>query len=460
MSVTQLPERPASAYQPPDLGQPFAPTTSTSPGSTAAAPSAWSPAKRVGFRFLFSYFVLYLLPFPLGQLPFIGIITRPWGQFDRWLSLWTETHLFGLDKPVPIVPTGSGDTMAQWASQVNWLLIALGATVVWTLLDRRRTQYARLNEWLRIYVRFGLASIMFSYGFAKIIPTQMPAPQLERLVEPWGEFSPMGVLWSFMGYSSVYQIFTGFGEGIGAFLLVFRRTTTLGALVLCGVLANVVLLNYTFDVPVKLFSTNLLLMAIVLAAPDAKRLVGMLVLNRGAEPRVMTPLFRNVLARRIAMAVTGLFVVYVMGSNLFGVLGFYRQSLGPNAPKSPVWGVWDVEGIAKNSVDQPLLITNPTLIKRVVFGGLNRATFRLMADSVERFTMKADSGSHQLTLTPRFDSTLARTMTYTKPDADHLVLAGKVGGDSLVVRLRRYDEQRFTLINRGFHWIQELPFNR
>ena len=457
MSVTQLPERPA--YQRPDLGEPFTPTTSPSAEGAPTVP-AWSAAKRVGFRFLFSYFVLYLLPFPLGQLPFIGIIARPWGQLDRWLSLWTETHLFGLDQPIPIVPSGSGDTMAQWASQVNWLLIALGATLVWTLLDRRRTQYARLSEWLRTYVRFGLASIMFSYGFAKIIPTQMPAPQLERLVEPWGEFSPMGVLWSFMGYSSVYQIFTGFGEAIGAFLLVFRRTTTLGALVLSGVLANVVLMNYTLDVPVKLFSTNLLLMAIFLAAPDAKRLVGMLVLNRGAEPRVMTPLFQTVLARRIATVAAGLFVAYVMGNNLYFVTNFYRQSLGPNAPKSPVWGIWDVEGITKNSVDQPLLITDPTLIKRVVFGGLNRATFRWMADSVERFTMKADSVKRELTLTARFDSALVRTMTYTRPDAEHLVLAGKVGGDSLVVRLRRYDEQRFTLVNRRFHWIQELPFNR
>ena len=124
-------------------------------------------------------------------------------------------------------------------------------------------------------------------------------------------------------------------------------------------------MNYTFDVPVKLFSTNLLLMAIFLAAPDAKRLVGMLVLNRGAEPRVMTPLFQTVLARRIATVAAGLFVAYVMGNNLYFVTNFYRQSLGPNAPKSPVWGIWDVEGITKNSVDQPLLITDPTLIKRV-----------------------------------------------------------------------------------------------
>ena len=460
MSVTQLPDRPS--YEPPEFGERLTPTPSpsTDPAPHTAAVAPWSAAKRIGFRFLFSYFVLYLLPFPIGQLQIPGNPSRFWGQLDQWLSLWTETHLFGLAEPVPIVPTGSGDTMAQWASQVNWLLIALGVTIVWTLLDRRRPHYARLSQWLTVYVRYGLAMIMFGYGFAKIIPTQMPAPQLERLVQPWGEFSPMGVLWSFMGYSSVYQIFTGFGEAIGSFLLLFRRTTTLGALVLCAVLANVVLMNYTFDVPVKLFSTNLLLMAVFLAAPDAKRLLNMLVLNRGAEPRPMTPLFTSTLRRRVATGVTVAFVGFVVYNNLKAGLGYYRTLIGPDAPKSPVWGIWDVEGVTKNAVDQPLLISDSMLVKRIVFGGLSRATFRTMSDSVERYGLTVDSVKRELTLTGRFDPKNVRTMSYTKPDSLHLVLAGKVGDDSLVVRLRRFDERRFTLVSRGFNWIQELPYNR
>jgi hypothetical protein len=457
MSVTQLPDR--TIYAPP-VTEPHLEPAPSPPSPTSQTAPAWSVATRIGFRFVFSYFVLYLFPFPLSQLPIPGNPMRFWGQLEQWLAFWTETHLFGLATPVPVVPTGSGDTMAQWASQVNWLLIALGATIVWTLLDRKRAHYARLSLWLRVYVRFGLATIMFGYGFAKIIPTQMPAPQLERLVEPWGEFSPMGVLWSFMGYSSVYQIFTGFGEAIGAFLLVFRRTTTLGALLLCAVLANVVLMNYTFDVPVKLYSTNLLLMAIFLAAPDAKRLFGVLVLNRGAEPRPMPPLLAGALARRIAAVVVAVGVAYVMGMNLYRGLGYYRTIIGPNAPKSALWGIWDVEAVAKNGVDQPLVISDSTLLKRVVFGGLNRATFRLMADSVERYGLKVDSVKHEITLTGRFDPKTVRTMTYAKPDSQHLVLGGRVGGDSLVVRLRKFDERRFTLVNRGFNWIQELPFNR
>ena len=147
MSVTQLPER--TTYEPPDPDHVVhSGDEQPPPPSSASATVEWSTAKRIGFRFVFSYFVLYLFPFPLGVIPGSWNPARFWNQLDQWMSLWTETHLFGLAKPVPIVPTGSGDTMAQWASQVNWILIALAATVVWSILDRKRREYARLSQWL------------------------------------------------------------------------------------------------------------------------------------------------------------------------------------------------------------------------------------------------------------------------------------------------------------------------
>lgn len=460
MSVTQLPER--TTYEPPRVDHSaFTPALpEPSPKIDAPRPAEWSAAKRIGFRFVFAYFVLYLFPFPISAIPGSWNPSRFWGQFDQWLSFWTETHLFGLAKPVPVLPTGSGDTMAQWASQVNWILLALGVTVVWSLLDRKRREYARFQQWLHVYVRFGLASIMFGYGFAKIIPTQMPRPMLDRLVEPWGEFSPMGVLWTFMGFSTVYQIFTGVGEALGSFLIVFRRTTTLGALLLCAVLSNVVLLNYTFDVPVKLFSSNLLLMALFVLAPDAKRLFDVLVLNRGAPPRTVTPLFSGRRTRWVAGIIAAAFVTYTVYSNVDAGLNYYRTLIGPNAPKSQVYGIWDVESLTKNGVDQPPLLSDSTRLRRVVFGELGRAILRSMSDSVERYAVKVDSVKHEVALTGRFDPKNARTLSYTKPDANHLVLSGKLGADSVVMRLRRYDQNRFLLMNRGYHWIQEQPFNR
>jgi hypothetical protein len=83
-----------------------------------------------------------------------------------------------------------------------------------------------------------------------------------------------------------------------------------------------------------------------------------------------------------------------------------------------------------------------------------------MSDSLERFRVKIDSAKREITLTGRFDPKLVRTMSYEKPDTQHLVLSGIIGADSLVVHLRRVDESRFLLMRRGFNWIQEQPFNR
>src|SRR5437899_11151387 len=101
---------------------------------------------------------------------------------------------------------------------------------------------------------------------------QFPPPALDRLVQPFGDASPMGLAWTFVGASPAYEIFTGTGELLGGLLLTMQRTTLLGALVAAGVMAHVVALNFCYDVPVKLFSSHLLALALWLMIPDARRL--------------------------------------------------------------------------------------------------------------------------------------------------------------------------------------------
>ena len=121
---------------------------------------------------------------------------------------------------------------------------------------------------------------MISYGAVKVIKSQFPDPSLARLMQTYGDSSPMGLLWTFMGASKSYNIFTGGVECLGGFLLFIPRLTTLGALVSIGALANIFMLNMSYDVPVKLYSFHLLLMAVVLAAPDLRRLCRLLSVSR------------------------------------------------------------------------------------------------------------------------------------------------------------------------------------
>ena len=121
---------------------------------------------------------------------------------------------------------------------------------------------------------------MFTYGFSKVFHLQMQFPDAGRLAESFGDSSPMGLLWTFMGYSFGYSLFAGMAEVAGGALVLFRRTTTLGVLVIAAVMLNIEILNLTYDVPVKLYAAHLLFMAIVLLAPDFTRLANVFVLNR------------------------------------------------------------------------------------------------------------------------------------------------------------------------------------
>ena len=78
---------------------------------------------------------------------------------------------------------------------------------------------------------------MFSYGSAKVIQSQFPDPSIGRLDADLRRSSPMGLLWTFMGYSQGYNWFAGAGEMLGGFFLMTRWTTLLGALVTFGVMS-------------------------------------------------------------------------------------------------------------------------------------------------------------------------------------------------------------------------------
>lgn len=53
-------------------------------------------------------------------------------------------------------------------------------------------------------------------------------------------------------------------------LLLFERTETIGALGSAAVMLEVAVLNYCYDVPVKLYSTHLFVMSVFLLLPDFK----------------------------------------------------------------------------------------------------------------------------------------------------------------------------------------------
>ena len=80
-----------------------------------------------------------------------------------------------------------------------------------------------------------------------------------------------------------------------------------------------------------------------------------------------------------------------------------------------------------------------------------------MEDTFQQFKMEIDDSKKKIALSK--DATKFE-LGYAQPDGDHLVLEGKLMDDVLSVRLRKIDTTKFLLVKRGFHWINEVPFNR
>ncbi|MFL6193433.1 MAG: hypothetical protein ACJ75H_04640 [Thermoanaerobaculia bacterium] len=422
-------------------------------GFPRAAP-AWSAGTRFLFRFGFAYLILYCLPFPLHYIPYVSVVAEPYEAFWNALVPWVGKALFGLE--ITVVPNGSGDTSYNYVQMLCFFGIALAAALIWTALDRKRPKYERLYEVLRAYVRLTLAVAMISYGAIKIVKSQFPDPSIDRLLQPFGDASPMGLLWTFMSASAAYNVFAGASEMLGGLLLTFRRTTLLGALVSAGAMANVAMLNFSYDVPVKLYSIHLLLMAVFLMLPDLRRLAGLFVLHRAVPPAEVRPFFRRRWMDRTALAARTAFILFILYFAFSGALANRKRYL----EKPKFFGVWNVQRLVIDGRERPFVVDDGGRWHRVVFSSPNILAIQDLNGHRQRYLIDGEETPGTWSLSSRQDPDFKAKLSYAQPRPDILELQGDLEGRSIQATLHKGPIPPALLTERGFHWINERPFNR
>jgi uncharacterized membrane protein YphA (DoxX/SURF4 family) len=427
----------------------------------------WSLPTRIVFRFCCVYFSLYCVSTQIffGLFGSLGAPTRWLFRLHEWVAnvlpfvSWTAAHVFRAELPLVETGSGSGDKTFDWVQAFCFLALAAVAATVWSVVDRKRSDHVSLYKWFRLVIRFALASQLIAYGASKMIPMQMPFPFLTRLVEPYGNFSPMGVLWQSIGASPAYETFTGCAELLGGVLLIVPRTTTLGALISMADMTQVFVLNMTYDVPVKLLSFHLLLMSMFLLAPDLPRLANLFLLNRAAAPSNQPSLFRTLRANRIAVAAQILFGTWLVGLNVY-IMSDQWKVFGGGRPKSPLYGIWNVEQFSVDGQIRPALLKDNERWRRAIFDFNDNISFQRMDDSFTRFGAKIDVNANTLALTKAADKNWHATFAFEHSAQDQLLLDGEMDARKIHLQLHLMDRGKFLLVSRGFHWIQEYPFNR
>jgi len=205
------------------------------------------------------------------------------------------------------------------------------------------------------------------------------------------------------------------------------------------VLANVALMNFCYAVPVKLFSTSMVVSAAVLVAFDARRILGAL----GIGPSLPPPSAAR-WSRRARIARGAVKLVLVGGVIASSVIEF-RHFLGTQAtPVSPVHGTWQVQSWGAGGAPA----ADPARWRRVVVDAWSVA-IRFEDEQLVRCSA-THADAHRLELDCRRvhkDGALRWRL-----DGDLLVLEGTFDHVPITASLKRLDDHALRLLSTTFQW--------
>jgi hypothetical protein len=417
--------------------------------------------------------VVYLTLFCLATQISGSLIPNPWFTYRglgrlwpmRDVTHWVARTIFGVDAPLDDV--SGGETLFFWI-QWSWLLVAsVVITAVWSLLQRRRnlmpgparrsSERAKAAGWLA--VRVLLAASMLEYGMTKVIPTQFPAPPLTALVTPVGEMTLSALLWTTIGSAPVYQIATGCAEVLAGVLLLFRRTVPLGALLALVSLLQVLLLNLTFDIGVKLVTAHLIVLALILLAPVARELVTVFIGRAPVESGLGRISAAAAPATRLKPDSTLVVLPIALGMYLLATQAWINWSFwevrGGGRPKSVLYGIWNVERLAVDGQARPAELNDyDRRWRRVIFDSPDVLVFQRTDDSFARYGVSIDESTGTFALTKGGSRTWASRFTFDRASDGRLTLDGEMDGHRIHTELRRVDPSAFPLLNSGFRWVR------
>jgi uncharacterized membrane protein YphA (DoxX/SURF4 family) len=445
----------------------------------------WNLFTRIAFRFAFCYLSLWCLRFweeiyVVCRFIYLDLVAKsmPTGVVDPftaplWHNVvpWVGKHILHLATPITVFSNGSDDTTYDYVLAFCFLSISAIVTVVWSMLDSRRPNYQVMHQWLRFAVGLALAAEMLGYGTDKVIPLQFGSLTFSRLSEPLGQMSPAMLLWNFMAASKPYTIAVGLLEVVGGVLLLIPRFTTLGALISLASMVNVFALNMCYDVPIKLIAFHMGLSAAFLLVPELPRLLNVFVLNRPAAPVVHVPLSSRTRIRRGALLFQIAVGLFLFLSMMYSSLHEYSRLQTQRAAPVFLYGVWNVDEFTVSDNSGTSLFT-PKLLQhikipawkdrweRLVFQAPDLAFIQLSNGALDRVKPKVDPQNNSLSFVDPDDATWQCSLTMQTPDTHSLRLQGTVNGLTVSAKLHREDEDRFILVTRGFHWIQEYPYYR
>jgi len=260
------------------------------------------------WRFILLFLILYIVPYDLA----FGFSEK----FEEWRwwhkpIFWIGENLLGweFDYEKPYV---GWDSKFEVCRYIFIFLFGSLLSGLWMILDSYYLKFnyeEKLVVFTQTFLRYRIAIVMLHYGLAKIFMYQFGTIDIDGLETTVGNSSPMGFMWNFLSFSEELQLFSGWLETIGAFLLLFRKTTFFGSFLLVVALSNVVLFDIAFSVSVTLYAIQLLLLTLVLLSNQFKGIYSYFILGKTTTAAKYRGFIDNLKYRKILVTLKSVLFV-------------------------------------------------------------------------------------------------------------------------------------------------------
>lgn len=431
------------------------------PEITGQLSPEWRPYTKIVFRFFFVYFLIQTVPLDWKYYAQVFSI--------NWAALRYE-DIFNLAHYQPQFLSGT-QSFGNWGIAA---FIALAGTFIWTYADHNRTKdYDRLYYWLRVIVRYRLAIGIIAYGFIKFFPLQAPYPSISNLNTHYGDFTRWKLFSLSLGVVPSYELFLGLVEILAGLLLFYRKTASIGALIIVFFTGNVFVSNLAYEGGEYVYSFYLISLALFVLVYDIRRLADLLVWQRPATPNR----FRIVFHGRYKYArwlLKGAFIFFFVVLYGFKTGAGYRHDpyqFPQGKGLSAASGIYNVTTFRINNDTLPYSKTDPVRWQDVVFEQWPTISVRtntpviIDSNNVEKvaaakdidktyeaegtnersyYDYKADTVNHVLTLLNKNVHYKGESLLlhYDRPSASRIILSGiDQHKDSIYVVLDRIDKK-------------------
>ncbi|MBL7732381.1 MAG: hypothetical protein JNM88_14475 [Chitinophagaceae bacterium] len=223
---------------------------------------------------LFILLGILFIAFPFYLFPYQQQITE---KIFGPLIGFTARQVFDIPPKSTLVHS---DAVAMYVLVLLLFLLAILLALLMRYVQGVKRWESKVLSIIRVVACYYLALMLMKYGLDKVFKAQFYLPEPNTLYTPLGMVDKDLLYWSSMGTSRFYNICMGGAEVLAALLLLFRRTRMAGILLSIAIMAQVVMINFGFDISVKVYSLFLLFIGLYLLHPYYRRLYHFLFLGK------------------------------------------------------------------------------------------------------------------------------------------------------------------------------------